>query len=75
MDKGAEVAGLEQWKKHHFRLKVEVGPVDAGQMEEMTVKSAMRESEHQHFLARTSKLQFAHLGNGDKDWISSLRLE
>lgn len=51
MDKGAEVAGLEQWKKHHFRLKVEVGPVDAGQMEEMTVKSAMRESEHQHFLA------------------------
>lgn len=51
MGKGAEVAGLEQWKKHHFRLKVEAGPVDAGQMEEMTVKSAMRESEHQHFLA------------------------
>lgn len=49
MDKGAEVAGLEPWKKHHFRLKVEVGP--DGQMEEMTVKSAMRKSEHQHFLA------------------------
>lgn len=43
MGKGAEVADLEQWEKHHFRLKVEVGSMG----ERMVIKSSV-ESEHQH---------------------------